>query len=440
MTPFLTQTYNPSSDIIVAWGLSMKGIRAVGKCPKCHKPFIFDPSKMIFICRKHLTTPKRYLVDFHYKGERFRRETDLDGRPLLTASDARRLLDLAEREKQAHIFDPKKWRHKGKSSFAFDTLVNAWYDDKLSLMNDDQRAPSYVPKLRTYIHRFYLPIYGERDVREIQNLDELVKFLREYRKTENPGKGEPLSLKYRKNVIDALQHFFRYIQRKNRLHIPYLPEFPDKIPVPDHDPQTISRDIQLLILNEVPDEHKPIFTWLFYQGCRPAEARGLKGDAIIDLKEPRDTVVYKRGFSAGKLRNHTKTKRDRPNYIYPEVRAELPDIIHRDEFIFTHGIHKKRPYSAAFLNKIYRDALAAFNTRHNADLNIELYEATKHSFGTQMINTGTITAYDLKLWYGHTKIEQTEKYAKLNVVEVFRKQDNVVPVEQAISTLRKRRQ
>lgn len=440
MTNFPGQSYNPTSNIITAWGLSMKGIRAVGKCPKCKKPFAFDAAKMIFICRKHLTTPQRYLIDFHYKGERFRRETDLDGAPLLNASDARKLLDLAEREKRARIFDPKKWRHKGKSSFAFDTLISAWYDEKLSLMDDDQLAPSYVPKLRTYIDHFYLPVYGEKDVREIQNLDEMVKFLRNYRKPKKPGEGEPLSLKYRKNIIDALQHFFRYTQGKNRLFIPYLPEFPAEISVPEHDPQTISREIQLLILAEVPAEHKPIFTWLFYQGCRPAEARGLKGDAITDKKEPRDTVTYKRGFSASKLRNHTKTKKDRPNYIYPEVRAVLPDILHRDEYVFTHGKYTKRPYSSAFLNRLYRKALAAFNARHETDLDVELYEATKHSFGTQMINTGTITAYDLKLWFGHTKIEQTEKYAKLNVVEVFRKQDNVVSVEEAISTLRKNRQ
>lgn len=37
-------------------------------------------------------------------------------------------------------------------------------------------------------------------------------------------------------------------------------------------------------------------------------------------------------------------------------------------------------------------------------------------------------------------IEQTEKYAKLNVVEVFRKQDNIVSVDQPISTIRKNRQ
>jgi len=47
------------------------------------------------------------------------------------------------------------------------------------------------------------------------------------------------------------------------------------------------------------------------------------------------------------------------------------------------------------------------------------YEATKHSFGTRYVNDG-VSKDLLKEWFGHTKIEMTQRYAKIKVVEAFR--------------------
>jgi integrase len=125
----------------------------------------------------------------------------------------------------------------------------------------------------------------------------------------------------------------------------------------------------------------------------------------------------------------TKTKNVRFNYIYPEARALLPRVIHPLSFVFTHGVKVKRPYSKPFLNKIYRQALNAFNEAHATNLDIELYEATKHSFGTEQVNKGVPIQW-IQQWFGHTSQKMTEKYAKLNVVDVFRKLNNVVSLDQ----------
>ncbi len=50
---------------------------------------------------------------------------------------------------------------------------------------------------------------------------------------------------------------------------------------------------------------------------------------------------------------------------------------------------------------------------------IELYEATKHSFGTHYVNSG-ISKDLLKEWFGHASIKSTEIYAKIRVVDAFR--------------------
>ena len=74
--------------------------------------------------------------------------------------------------------------------------------------------------------------------------------------------------------------------------------------------------------------------------------------------------------------------------------------------------------------------MQAFNENYETDLQVELYEATKHSFGTDQVNKGVPIQW-LQQWFGHTSQKMTEKYAKLNVVDVFRKLNNVVSIDQA---------
>jgi site-specific recombinase XerD len=50
---------------------------------------------------------------------------------------------------------------------------------------------------------------------------------------------------------------------------------------------------------------------------------------------------------------------------------------------------------------------------------VELYEATKHNFGTYHINHG-VSKKLLKEWFGHTSLKSTEIYAKIQVVDKFR--------------------
>lgn len=415
-------------------GFDMKGIRPQGTCPKCHKKFVFSP-RGGFICPKHQTVPKRFIIDIYFKGERIRRGTDLSGNTLRTYADALVLYRLAQDEKQRKRFDPKKWKSKLKIDYLFETLLDKWLADKENLLEEKKRSASYVSELPTYCNRFFIPCYQIQDVREILNLDDFTTFLRHYRTDKNT----PISLKYKKNLTDCLKSFFRWLLKKRYIDI--LPDFPDPIDVPEHQPQTLTRETRMALLEHIPPEHQPIFAWLFVQGCRPGEARALMWDCIKDGVEPNDTVEYKRTFSNNVLQEHTKTKRIRENYIFPESRAILPDRGHPLSFVFVHGVQAKRPYSKPFLNKIYRKALASYNQENGTDLNIELYEATKHSFGTEWVNSDTgITTYHLKEWFGHTSEKMTEKYAKLRIVDVFRKVEKIAHIEQATTRLYKNRQ
>jgi len=81
---------------------------------------------------------------------------------------------------------------------------------------------------------------------------------------------------------------------------------------------------------------------------------------------------------------------------------------------------------------------AYFIKGHPRGLEIELYEATKYSFGTHYVNSD-ISKNLLKEWFGHASIKSTEIYAKIRVVDAFRQiqNDKVVDIESVTKCLTK---
>jgi integrase len=149
---------------------------------------------------------------------------------------------------------------------------------------------------------------------------------------------------------------------------------------------------------------------------QPSEARALQWRDIED-----DIVTYRRTFSANKLTEFTKTKKIRHNLLFPETLAILPERGFPLDFVFSHayGGHK-RPYQENMLNRIYRAAIGKVNAEKGLSLSSELYEHSKHSWGTQYINSGLDRGV-IKDWFGHTDLKTTERYARFKVVDAVRK-------------------
>lgn len=393
-------------------GFTMNNIRAEGKCPKCGGRFRRD-NRYGFVCPTCLTTPRRFLIDFRYKGDRIRRGTTFDGKTLSSFAEAHALLMQAQAEIRAHKFDPTRWKSKDRLEFRFDYLIDRFYETKKTLMDQGKLAPSYVPKLRTYIELYLKPYFGLMDVREINSV-----LIEDFYLKLGAWPSRKLSLKYQKNIMDALRHFFKTLKEKRV--IDDIPSFPG-IEVPEHEPVTISYNIQRMILEYIPDEHKPIFVFLFNQGCRPSEVRALK---IKDIDLETQSVTYRRTWSGEVLRETTKTKRIRHNILFPEtLTAIMPLIKGRfpEDFLFVHGKTIKRHYSRSLLDRIYNNALRRIKEEKNIEIKSELYEATKHSFGTSYGNAG-VNLDVLQKWFGHTSKKTTEKYARLKVIDVFKRE------------------
>ncbi|MBE0427876.1 MAG: site-specific integrase [Nitrospirae bacterium] len=369
----------------------MKNIRAEGKCPVCGR---FRAPKC-----PHGVFARQFFVDMKYQGIRILRGTDLDGRTLKTLDDAIALRQRLITEIQNRTFNLAKWTSKTKPDFLFQNLCEKWYQEKIREVEQKKLKPGYVVLLRQYIIN-YFHYFDNLDVRSIFNVKDFALWL-----------PEKLSLGYQKNILTILSNFFHWC--KNNRYISEIPVFP-KISVPEHQFKALSLGTRLNILEYIPDEHKPIFTFLFYQGARPSEVRALKWDCIEG-----DTVIYKRTFSEAVLVETTKESNIRYNWIFPEVMKALPKRTFPLDFVFKHGKRIKKHYSGMYLRLIFYRALKAYNEKYGQNLKISLYEATKHSFGTSWRQQG-MPLEMIKEWFGHKSSKITERYAKIDVIEAWK--------------------
>jgi len=390
---------NNIPDLLVSdLGVKMGNIRCEGDCPLCGR---FKKPKC-----KHGVKAIRWFVDFNHEGKKIYRGRDLDGKTLKTFQDASALITKARHDIEKGIFNLSRWKSKTKYNFSFNFLSDKWYKEKAIAESQGRLAPSYVCKIFSYLKTYYLPYFHNQDVRQIFNVKDFVNQL------------PKMSLKYMKNIVDGLHNFFRWcIEEK---YINDMPVFP-KIEVPEHLPTIIDFDTQMNIINFIPEEHKPIFYFLFLQGSRISEARALKWDSIED-----DKVWYRRTFSKEKLYERTKTKRIYYHRLFPETKAILPRRGFPLDFVFTHGKKLKRHYSRTFLQSLFNKALKSFNEKYGASLKIGLYEASKHSAFSQMHNNNTSLEV-LRKWGGHTSTKTTEKYARLKTEDAFNKIQRITP-------------
>jgi integrase len=363
-------------------GYDMRNIRMQGYCPICNR---FYKTKC-----KHGVPARYFFVDFSYKGQRFIRGTNLDGETLRELNDAVELQRQIKRDIRNGGFNLAKYTAKLKPDFQFHVKVEEWYQEKIRLQAQGYRRPGYTVKLRQYITH-YFDYFNSQDIRSIYNIKDF--------QLQLPAK---LSQHYKKNIVDALIGFFRWCRDEG--HIDKVPRY-ERVKVNEHIPKTLSLDDRLAILSKIPDEHKPIFTFLFYQGARPSEVRALKWDCIEG-----DIVTIKRTFSNGKLIETTKESNIRKNYIFPEVMDVLPKSGFPLDFVFQHGKTVRRKYSETFLNDLFRRAYDGDST---------LYESSKHSFGTEWRNKG-MSLDNLRAWFGHKSVKTTEIYSKCDPVNAFK--------------------
>jgi len=404
--------------------LCMDGqIRTKEKCPKCKGKFKGEFPGGPLHCPVCLITPTKYFLDLYVKGHgRIRIYSDRHGHPLDSYRRALRVIETIRYAIDQHIFDPSRFVSADLKSFLFENLIEAWYKRKEKAVAKGHLAGSYTRCLKHYKDAFFLSFFKGMDVREIRtyHIQEFYDNLPTERKVQ--GKKKKYTLKYYKNIINALENFFNTLHLLDKIE--KKPVFP-KITLDRKAPRWIDRGTQLKAIAALPERDRPIFTFLAFQGIRPGEARALK---VKDINFEDASFIVSRTYSDRVIRERVKGKVMRPRAINPLLEPLLKEQCsgkHPEAFVFVNP-RTGRPYTQNLINALW------MKVRESMGLDLPLYNATRHSLASNLLKDGA-NLKSIGDILGHTDIRTTLKYAHSGLANqriAFANQGEVVGLSQ----------
>lgn len=310
-----------------------------------------------------------------------------DGLPL-DFERAKRQLNLIRSEIDSRAFNPVEWTHARISAMRFENKMREWINEKEAASENEELAYSTYETYRKYAAKYFYPLLIGTDIREI-NRERLQEFLYSLRQNK-------LSIKYRKCLLAALRSFFGWLW--NQGAISDLPKFPE---ISGDDSPTVKvmleYDEQESVLEHMPGPFRDPIEFMMETGLRTGEACALK---VKDVYIEKRYAVIQRTWSGKKLRETTKARRKKPIPLSSRAMVILKDIMKGkfpEDLIFN-----MRP-------KTLQNAWSKYS-----GLQISLYEATRHSFCTQIVNMGVNTLQAKELMR-HADIRSTEKYFHISV-------------------------
>lgn len=219
----------------------------------------------------------------------------------------------------------------------------------------------------------------------------------------------PLQPKGKFNVVNCLKAILDYAKRSRRITV--MPSFPKKSTY-----QLVEKPIvwlpekrQLKILEQIPEEHQPIFYFLKYHVRRPAEACSLHREDYQD-----GVFTIHRSISARKLVAKTKTGEIHTIPCHPDCEEHIEKELMKpiiSPFLFTNPRARKpgKRYTNEALNNIWKVACK------KAGEEIDMYSGLKHSSCSQYINERGLSESELQVITDHARLESVRRYAKTEV-------------------------
>ncbi len=371
-------------------GTKMAGhIRAKGKCPICGKPFT-EIQKIGFLCLEHQTVPKRFYIDLPWNGQRIRVFSDKTGQVLDTYARAERLSNRIGDDLNDHTFDPSHYVTAEASKFYAENLLDRFENEKIESI-----APSYKKDYRRMI-RIAKEFFEKTDVREIRKIN-IIDFQRDCQERFSWRE------KTLKNNLDLFKVFLNYL--KNDLEIiGKVPQFPD-IDVPTPSIRWVHAQDQVRLYELVADEDKPIVGFLMLHGCRPGEARAIKCEDV-DLQT--QSIGVRATFSKNTYRERRKGRKAKPYIIaiHPEMAEFISGRVrtsHPEAFLFVNP-RTGTFYSQEAIHRVWENV-----RKHSKIADLRLYDASRHSFASQLANQNVPT-HKISWLLGHSTTKMSEKY------------------------------
>ena len=381
-------------------------IRTKEKCPKCGKEFEHLEGLGI-ICLKCKTVPRRFFIDLTWQGKRIKIYSTKDGQVLSSYEQAKRLQEVILYEIQNHSFDPSKYVRKEFKEFLFENCIEKWLE-----FSEIRLKPGSMKDRKRIARNLLVPHFKGIDVREIKTAH-VYDFFMHLSKLK-------LSNKTIYNILAELKAFLNFLKKRGEISdLPAIPE----VKVEDKPIVWLTQEMQKKILSFIPDEHKPIFIFMFSYGCRPGEARALMWDAV-DFEN--ELIFIKRTFSNKKLVDIPKEGKWKVFPMLPHIKEILLDLFSKKTSMFVFRWRYDH-YGERSLPRIWKEACKKAGIE-----GVSLYAGVRHSFAMQRLREG-FSYEEIGACLGHSDVRTTRRYGRLmaqNLAKVFSKSAEIIDFEE----------
>jgi len=243
--------------------------------------------------------------------------------------------------------------------------------------------------------------FREKDVRDLQKMD-----LKGYKLALD----KILSPKSVKNYLDHFKTFIRWCAGMKGIRTQITAFL--RLPKYDPSPRWIEPTDQINLYEQVEDRDKPFIGFLMLHPVRPGEARAIK---IKDVNLRNQIITVCRTWSNNVLCEGRKGPNGSASSyvvpIHPEYLEWITQRLHEalpEAFLFTNPVNGNHYTASAYLKVWDKVRIKAGISKE-----LRLYDATRHSIGTNLSNSGT-DLKKLRDMMGHADIRTTLKYTHSN--------------------------
>ncbi len=367
------------------------------RCKRCHKTM----NKVVCGCGYH----KCYITVYDKKQKKHITFWKDDSGDALTYDKAIKKLNSIRTVKDSSTFKVEDWLDKTIKARKFEILLYEWIDEKGKEKEAGDLSGETLKNYRGYIKHYYKPHFKGFNVREIESVDikQFKNKIQDYAvKVEHNGrKGEKISDKTRKNIMNGLRTFFGWLHINNIINS--IPAFPI-ISVNDAEERVaLEYEEQQAGLEKIPLEHRDIIEVDFESGLRSGEMCVIK---VKDVDIHNQRAKIRRTRSGAEIVERTKGKHqdwiplsDRAfELIKNNMAGKFPD-----DYIFKNpnARNKDGIYTQKYLNNLWKKYTG---------IDVCYYEASRHSFCTQVVDDCGADALQAKALMRHTDVRQTQGY------------------------------
>lgn len=317
------------------------------------------------------------------------------GIPLTSRDLAERLLAVLRSEEERGVLDLERYL-KGKTNIP--SIIDEWLVDTRMYAK-----PGTIDSYESIAENHLKPFFENKPI-SIHEIDYklLVEFLKQM-------DGKKSSKRLRMKILRQVLVY----AKKNHI-IEALPEFPKAHYYDDgddHEIRWLTEEEQINFIRMFPKHDQAILFWLKYHLRRPSEA------CALQKSDYKDGVFYvHRTMVKGQVINSTKTNE---LVLVPCAEDYKPwiDWLRKQEWWLSSPFFFVNPKSTRESPYYRREGLYAKWVRYckKAGIKCSLYEGTKHSTSSQLVNEYGYNLHDVQLATAHKDLSSVRHYAKLDI-------------------------